>query len=114
MTARETGADKLPAKNVKLDRHADLRITWRDDTVSTYTVRELRKACPCASCRDLREAAHDPFRVIGADEPVDDVHVVKMQPVGHYALGFEFSDGHATGIYSYEYLIEIAPTHEAP
>lgn len=112
MTALERVAAKLPAKKVKLDRYHDLRIVWRDDTVSVYPVRELRKACPCASCRELRDQAKDPFRIVGADEPMEDVHVDKMEPVGHYALNFRFSDGHATGIFSYEYLIEIAPSFD--
>jgi DUF971 family protein len=29
--------------------------------------------------------------------------------VGHYAIQIEFSDGHATGIYSFDYLREICP-----
>jgi len=29
--------------------------------------------------------------------------------VGNYAIQIQFSDGHATGIYSYEHLREICP-----
>ena len=107
MSAPPGMSTKLPAKNVKLDRYKDLRITWRDDTTSVYTIAELRRLCPCASCRELRETPRDPLRVVQPNEPTADVHIVKMQPVGHYALGFEFSDGHATGIYGYEFLIDL-------
>jgi len=44
-----------------------------------------------------------------------------MKPVGNYAYGIEFSDGHNTGIYSFETLrslgerfaSETAPTRDA-
>jgi DUF971 family protein len=36
-----------------------------------------------------------------------DVTITELQPVGHYAVMPVFSDGHTTGIYSWEYLYEI-------
>ena len=36
-----------------------------------------------------------------------------VEPVGHYALKPTFSDGHDTGIYSWEYLHELAVNHDA-
>jgi DUF971 family protein len=30
-----------------------------------------------------------------------------MKPIGNYAYGIEFSDGHDTGIYTFEYLREL-------
>jgi DUF971 family protein len=36
-----------------------------------------------------------------------DVTITELQPVGHYAVQPLFSDGHATGIYSWEYLYEL-------
>jgi DUF971 family protein len=29
--------------------------------------------------------------------------------VGHYAVQFDFNDGHSTGIFSFEYLRQICP-----
>lgn len=105
---------KLPPKKIQLDRYDALRITWRDDTQSVYPVRYLRQKCPCASCREFRSQQSDPFRVLSDKMLATDVHVVKMEPVGHYALGFQFSDGHATGIYSYDFLLDIIPPTENP
>jgi len=34
--------------------------------------------------------------------------VVGMTPVGQYAYSIEFSDGHSSGIYTLEYLRELA------
>jgi DUF971 family protein len=36
-----------------------------------------------------------------------EVTITSLQPVGHYAVQPEFSDGHASGIYSWEYLYEL-------
>jgi len=35
------------------------------------------------------------------------VTIDSVEPVGHYALRPTFSDGHATGIYSWDYLYEL-------
>ena len=34
--------------------------------------------------------------------------IAAMQPVGQYAYSIEFSDGHSSGIYTLEYLRELA------
>jgi DUF971 family protein len=36
-----------------------------------------------------------------------DVTIKEVEPVGHYAIRPTFSDGHDTGIYSWEYLREL-------
>lgn len=36
-----------------------------------------------------------------------DVTITSLEPVGHYAVAPIFSDGHTSGIYSWEYLYEI-------
>jgi DUF971 family protein len=36
-----------------------------------------------------------------------DVNITEIEPVGHYALKLRFSDGHDTGIYSWEYLVSL-------
>ncbi len=36
-----------------------------------------------------------------------DIGLSKLEPVGNYALQLYFSDGHNTGIYSWDYLHEL-------
>ena len=38
-----------------------------------------------------------------------DARPVEIKPVGRYALAIRWSDGHATGIFSHEYLRSICP-----
>ena len=40
------------------------------------------------------------------------VEVRALEPVGSYAVQPLFSDGHSTGIYSWEYLYELAERHD--
>ena len=41
-----------------------------------------------------------------------DVAITDVEPVGHYAIRPTFSDGHDTGIYSWEYLHDLGLRHD--
>jgi len=41
------------------------------------------------------------------------VDILSLEPVGSYAVQPHFSDGHATGIYSWDYLYELGVNREA-
>lgn len=93
-------------KLVTADR---LRITWSDGNVRDYAVRELRDKCPCATCREKRNAPPPPatsLPILSAAEAAP-LRIAAMNPVGRYAYGIEFSDGHDTGIYTLELLREL-------
>src|ERR1041385_8961536 len=63
----------------------------------------LRGMCPCATCKDEMTG----MRIILPIHIPDDLEFRKIELVGQYALQFEWSDGHRTGIYSFEYLREL-------
>lgn len=42
-----------------------------------------------------------------------DVDIQRLEPVGHYAIKPVFSDGHDSGIYSWDYLYELGENHAA-
>ena len=81
-----------------------LAISWADGETSTYDVRALRMACGCAKCIDewTGEGTLDPDSV-----PLD-VHPLKIESVGRYAIQIRWSDGHDTGIYPFRRLRELA------
>lgn len=81
-----------------------LSITWSDGPVSLFDVRDLRLACGCAQCVDEWSGAGrlDPSSV------PDDVRPVRIESVGRYAIQIEWSDGHASGIYPFQRLRELA------
>ncbi len=90
-------------------------ITWSDGHISHYDFAYLRDLCPCALCNDEREKKAR----IGATRGAGGSAVLPMfkpkatarkaTAVGNYAIQIEFSDGHSTGIYSFEHLREICP-----
>lgn len=85
---------------------ARLRIRWKDGGVSEYPPRYLRLCCPCAAC--IEEMTGRPL-LNPASVPLD-VHPRAIRWVGEYALRFDWSDGHHTGIYPFDYLRDISPS----
>jgi DUF971 family protein len=88
---------------------ARLRITWKDGRVSEFVPRELRLLCPCAGCVDEMTGV----RTLKRDMVDEGVYPTAIHYVGRYALQFVWSDGHSTGIYTYEYLREIAEASDS-
>lgn len=96
-----------PAEVKRVGNH-ELRIIWEDHHESVYSITFLRKVCPCAECLKIRNASKNPLRVITG--PVHATVVLEeMSLAGNYGLNITFSDGHNTGIFSFDYLREICP-----
>jgi ATP-binding protein involved in chromosome partitioning len=90
-------ADRLAA----LD-HADgaLLLRWADGAEQRLPARDLRLACQCAQCRDEMTGA----RLLEPERVPLDIALTRVWSVGNYALGMAFSDGHDTGIHTFEAL----------
>jgi DUF971 family protein len=86
-----------------------LRIIWSDGQIREYAVRELRDKCPCATCREKRDAPPPPPTQLPIISPLEaqPLRITAMKPVGNYAYSIDFSDGHNTGIYTLESLHEL-------
>ncbi len=82
-----------------------LQIVWNDGHDSLYSVRALRLACRCAHC--VEEGTGRPL-LDETNVPLD-VRPVQISPVGRYAIQFTWSDGHDTGIHTFEYLRSLCP-----
>ncbi len=83
-----------------------LLIAWSDGQQREITFGELRKACPCATCREQRKEPPQPsggLQVISMAE-ARPLTIQSMSPVGNYAYSIAFSDGHDTGIFTLELL----------
>lgn len=80
-----------------------LLVEWNDGTRSEYSLDELRRRCPCASCRTEREKTEaNPLQILKFDPT--GVRVVSADLVGNYAIKFRWSDGHETGIFEFRAL----------
>lgn len=104
-------------RHLDIKRDRGLTVEWEDGSTSFYSVAYLRKWSPSAEARTLREQiAKNPLTVLPASavsggKPLT---IVDAEFVGHYAIKIHFSDGHDTGLYSWEYLQEIDPARQAP
>lgn len=86
----------------------DIKVEWNDGHVSVYVARDLRLRCPCAAC--VEEMTGRPL--LEASSVPHDVKPETISLVGRYAIHIDWSDGHATGIYSFDRLRELCPCAE--
>jgi DUF971 family protein len=97
---------------LNLKKDEKLEVDWADGQKSIYTIAYLRSKCPCAQCKQVRaeqqQLPKTSLRVLTGNYSVP-LAAVKAELVGNYALRIDWSDEHGTGIYSFEYLKEIAP-----
>ncbi|MCG8585692.1 MAG: DUF971 domain-containing protein [Pirellulales bacterium] len=92
--------------DLKIVEENNLLIQWSDGERRRYSFRELRDGCPCATCREKRGGGSQTpslLPVLSAAE-AQPLRIEGMQPVGTYAYTIAFSDGHDTGIFSFELL----------
>jgi len=87
----------------------EVAIAWADGAESFIEFERLRAASPSAANMGERDILGNQY---GGDGPkkFPGVEVVGWAVVGNYAIRFDFSDGHNTGLYSYEYLRKLAAT----
>ena len=93
--------------DLSLVSDAELLIVWSDGQRRQYPFLELREECPCASCRQRRAGAEQPSPTLLPVLRVEDAQPLKlvaMKPVGNYAYSIAFSDGHDTGIFTFDLL----------
>ncbi len=83
---------------------SEISINWSDEAETKYNAADLRRACPCAGC--INEWTGE--KMLKTENIADDLSFSSISIVGRYALNFHFSDGHETGIYSFDYLRKLS------
>lgn len=86
-------------------RDEGLAVEWDTGHRAVFEARALRLACPCAECVEEMTGRPliDPARV-----PAD-VRPLGVDLVGGYGIRVRWSDGHSTGIYTFERLRRVCP-----
>ncbi len=104
---------------IQRDGDDAIMIEWSDGLATRWTAGELRKACPCASCREKKRHAADESQSSSGKSlslPVlsraeaRPLRIVTMRPVGNYAYAIGFSDGHSSGIFKLAWLHDAHPS----
>lgn len=91
---------------------SELALAFADGVECFIPLKGVRDACPCAACQgepDAMGRVVRPQRQVGAkgDE------LMRIEPVGGYALQLHWGDGHSTGIYSFEFLRRMGAAHSS-
>lgn len=85
----------------------EVAIRWSDGAETYVTAERLRAASPSAETQGERDVFGTRYGGGGAKD-FGGVKVLGWEKVGNYALRFDFSDGHRTGLYSYDYLRKLS------
>ena len=87
-----------------------LTLTWQDGTPHKIDHRSLRLSCRCALC--INELTGE--KLLDEKKIRPDIAPVEVTPLGNYALGITWNDGHSSGIYPYEMISYLNPKLQAP
>jgi DUF971 family protein len=102
-------SEKLRPVEIGRANEHDIKIRWNNGTQSVCMARRVRLACPCAGCVDETTGAQrlEPASVPG------DVRPLGIELVGRYAIQVRWSDGHSTGLYSFDLLRRLAQPEDS-
>ncbi len=86
----------------------ELAIKWEDGSESFARLEKLRRHCPCAGCKGEVDIMGNLYKNPDKPLPAAAFQLVQIAIVGSYAVQPIWGDGHATGIYSFDYLRQVA------
>ncbi len=99
-------------EHIAISKSKGVTIDWKDGHRSVYPLAWLRDNCPCATCSgahgttpqksNYSQDAANPFKMY---QPA--LKMLSAEPVGEYAIRIQWSDGHNTGIYSWDVFRRI-------
>lgn len=96
----------MPVPYAIARRDDGLLIEWEHGGhEALYPARELRLACRCAVCEEEMTGR----RLLDAAAVPSDIRPVSVALVGAYGVKIRWSDGHDTGIYTFEHLLALCP-----
>jgi DUF971 family protein len=86
----------------------ELAIKWEDGRESFVRLEKLRRHCPCAGCKGEVDIMGNLYKNPDKPLPATAFQLLRIANVGSYAVQPIWGDGHATGIYSFDYLRKVA------
>ena len=86
----------------------ELAIKWADGTESFIPLAKLRRHCPCAGCKGEKDIMGNLYK--NPEQPLTSLacQLARIERVGGYGVQPVWRDGHGTGIYSFDYLKQVA------
>jgi len=94
---------------VKIKRESEnLKIFWNSGVESKITLSKLRDECPCVNCKGESVIFESYIPIKSPFKPAGFYEIEKIITIGNYAIQIIWKDGHNTGIYSWDYLIDLS------
>lgn len=86
----------------------ELAIKWENGEESFVRLETLRRRCPCAGCQGEVDVMGNLYK--NPEKPLSPqaFKLKQLANVGGYAIQPVWGDGHATGLYSFDYLKKVA------
>ncbi len=104
-------------EHIAISKSKGMHIDWADGHRSEFKLPYLRDECPCATCTGAHGTVPQKSNYAAEADKVDPANpfkmytptlkMLKVEPVGNYAVKIDWSDGHNSGIYSFDYLRRI-------
>jgi DUF971 family protein len=89
-----------PPESLDVLSDGAIRIAWPGGPEVTVPAARMRDVCPCAGCVEEGTGR----KILDPATIPADIRPLEITAVGSYAVQFRWSDGHSTGIYSWETL----------
>jgi DUF971 family protein len=86
----------------------ELAIKWEDGQETFISLEALRRSCPCAGCKGEVDILGNIYKNPDAKLSPEAFEMVRFDRVGGYAIQPRWADGHASGIFSFDYLLRVA------
>jgi DUF971 family protein len=86
----------------------ELAIKWEDGSESFISLASLRRHCPCAGCKGEMDIMGNLYKNPERPLPPEAFSLTRLELVGGYAVQPVWRDGHATGLYTFDYLRRVA------
>ena len=86
----------------------ELAIKWEDGSESFIALEKLRRHCPCAGCKGELDIMGNLYKNPPRPLTPFAFQLRNFVPIGTYAIQPIWADGHETGIFSFDYLRQVA------
>ena len=86
----------------------ELAVKWHDGSESFIPLEKLRRCCPCAGCKGETDILGNVYKNPEQRLSPSAFQLKRIVSVGGYAIQPVWADGHATGIFSFDYLKRVA------
>jgi len=101
--------ERFAPLDVEVRREEGVTITFVDGMAVDFNLMELRLACPCATCRSMRDRGDESWPTPSSPRPL---RITEAELHGGWGLRLVWNDGHGTGIFPFESLRLWAETHK--